>query len=69
MGIVIGKKLASGAEKTLGDSKGGRLVSGTITILAGGIAGVGTVWLALEDASKTLCKNIANETVETVRQK
>ena len=69
MGVTVGHSLASGAEKTLGGGRTGGVVSGTLTVVAGGIAGASTVWVSLENASKTLCKNIANETVETVRQK
>uniref|UniRef100_A0A0N5AJA2 Senescence domain-containing protein n=1 Tax=Syphacia muris TaxID=451379 RepID=A0A0N5AJA2_9BILA len=69
MGVSVGQSLANSAEKGFGESKGGRLVTGTINVLAGGITGVSTIWISLENASKTLCRNIADETVETVKQK
>ncbi|VDK89059.1 unnamed protein product [Litomosoides sigmodontis] len=68
MGISIGKTLASGAEKHLGD-KGSGVVRGTVYVLGSGIASASTVWIALENASKTMAKNIADETVDTVRHK
>ncbi|CAJ0961404.1 unnamed protein product, partial [Mesorhabditis belari] len=69
MGVAVGKTIASGAKDTFGEGKTGGMVTGTITVIGGGIAGVSTVWIALEDASKNLCKSIANETVENVRLK
>lgn len=69
MGVAVGRQLASGAERTFGGGKSGGIVSGTINVIGGGIVGVSTVWIALEDASKTLCRNIANETVDTVKYK
>ncbi|VDK27694.1 unnamed protein product [Anisakis simplex] len=67
MGIAVGRQLASSAEKRFGDGKNGGLVSGTIDVIGGGIVSASTVWMALEDASKTLCRNIANEAVDTVK--
>ncbi|XGW23197.1 hypothetical protein V3C99_005440 [Haemonchus contortus] len=69
VGISIGKSLASGAEKTLGKGSGGGLVTGAISVLGGGIVGVSTVWMALEDNSRSLCRNIANQTVQNVKIK
>ncbi|KAK6056541.1 hypothetical protein COOONC_05955 [Cooperia oncophora] len=69
VGISIGRSLASGAEKTLGKGTGGGLVTGTISVLGGGIVGVSTVWMALEDNSRTLCRNIADQTVQNVKIK
>ncbi|VDM42880.1 unnamed protein product [Toxocara canis] len=69
MGIAVGRQLAASAEKRFGDGKGGGLVSGTINVLGGGIVGASTVWMAMENASKTLCRNIANEAVDTVKVK
>ncbi|KAK6010445.1 hypothetical protein OSTOST_24528, partial [Ostertagia ostertagi] len=68
-GIAIGRSLASGAEKTLGKGSGGGLVTGTISVIGGGIVGVSTVWMALEDNSRTLCRNIADQTVRNVKIK
>lgn len=67
--MAVGQQLASSAEKRFGDGKGGGIIGGTIDVLGGGIAGVSTVWMALENASKTLCRNIANETVNIVQIK
>uniref|UniRef100_A0A915PXY2 Inheritance of peroxisomes protein 1 n=1 Tax=Setaria digitata TaxID=48799 RepID=A0A915PXY2_9BILA len=67
MGVSIGKTLASGAEKHFGDESG--FVQGTIYVLGSGIASASTVWVALENASKIMAKNIADETVDTVRHK
>ncbi|VDN51271.1 unnamed protein product [Dracunculus medinensis] len=69
IGVAVGQQLASSAEKRFGDGKGGGIIGGTIDVLGGGIAGVSTVWMALENASKTLCRNIANETVNIVQIK
>lgn len=69
VGIAVGRQVAAGAERTFGGSRSGGLVSGTITVIGGGITSASTVWMALENASKTLCKNIANETVDTVKLK
>ncbi|VBB29595.1 unnamed protein product [Acanthocheilonema viteae] len=68
MGISIGKALASGAEKHLGDKESG-IVHGTVYVLGSGITSASTIWIALENASKTMAKNIADETVDTVRHK
>lgn len=68
MGISIGKSLASSAEKHLGGSESG-IVHGTVYVLGSGITSASTVWIALENASKTMAKNIADETVDTVRHK
>ncbi|GMT00271.1 hypothetical protein PENTCL1PPCAC_22445, partial [Pristionchus entomophagus] len=69
VGVSVGRKMANGAKSTFGDGKGGGVVAGTITVLGGGIAGVSTVWIALEDASKTLCRSIADDTVGVVKVK
>uniref|UniRef100_A0A183F5R3 Senescence domain-containing protein n=1 Tax=Heligmosomoides polygyrus TaxID=6339 RepID=A0A183F5R3_HELPZ len=69
MGISIGRSLATGAEKTFGKGSAGGVVSGTISVLGGGIVGVSTVWMALEDNSRSLCRNIANQTVQSVKIK
>ncbi|VDN05319.1 unnamed protein product [Thelazia callipaeda] len=68
MGVSVGKTLASGAEKHLGNSKDG-IVHGTIYVLGSGITSVSTVWIALENASKVMAKNIADETVDVVKHK
>ncbi|CAJ0567753.1 unnamed protein product, partial [Mesorhabditis spiculigera] len=67
MGVSVGRSIASGARDRFGEGKTGGMVTGTITVLGGGITSVSTVWIALESASKNLCKSIANETVENVR--
>ncbi|CAD6186268.1 unnamed protein product [Caenorhabditis auriculariae] len=69
MGVAIGKKLADSANKTFGDGGTGGLVTGAIAIIGGGITGAGTVWMSLENGSKTLCKSIANQTVQNVKIK
>ncbi|KAE9419306.1 hypothetical protein Angca_009192 [Angiostrongylus cantonensis] len=69
MGVSIGRSLASGAERTFGKGSAGGLVSGTISVLGGGIVGVSTVWIALENNSRTLCRSIADQTVQSVRIK
>lgn len=38
-------------------------------ILGGGITGVATVWMSLEDGSRHLCRSIANQTVQNVKLK
>lgn len=69
MGMAMGRQLAASAEKRFGDGRGGGLVSDAINVLGGGVVSASTVWMAMENASKTLCKNIANEAVDTVRVK
>lgn len=69
MGVSMGKKLADSAQRRFGDGKSGGLVSGTIEILGGGITGVATVWMSLEDGSRHLCRSIANQTVQNVKLK
>ncbi|VDK75433.1 unnamed protein product, partial [Cylicostephanus goldi] len=70
MGISIGRTIATGVEKTLGGQGNGEgVVSGTISILGGGITGISTVWMALENNSRVLCRNIADQTVQTVKLK
>ncbi|KAK6729389.1 hypothetical protein RB195_006442 [Necator americanus] len=69
MGVSIGRSLASGAEKTFGKGSAAGVVSGTISVLGGGITGVSTVWMSLEDNSRSLCRSIANQTVQTVKLK
>ncbi|WKX89789.1 hypothetical protein Q1695_008997 [Nippostrongylus brasiliensis] len=69
MGVAIGRSLASGAQKTFGKGHTGGLVSGTISVVGGGIVGVSTVWMALEDNSRSLCRNIAHQTVQNVKIK
>ncbi|VDK63909.1 unnamed protein product [Onchocerca ochengi] len=68
VGISVGTTLASSAEKHLGDGESG-VVHGTVYILGSGITSASTIWIALENASKTMAKNIADETVDTVRYK
>lgn len=68
MGISIGKTLASSAEKHLGYKESG-VIHDTVYVLGSGIASASTVWIALENASKTMAKSIADETVDTVRHK
>ncbi|CAI2321112.1 unnamed protein product [Caenorhabditis sp. 36 PRJEB53466] len=69
MGVSMGRKLADSAQKRFGDGKTGGLVSGTIEIMGGGIAGISTVWMSLEDGSRALCRSIANQTVQNVKIK
>ncbi|CAP31607.1 Protein CBG12661 [Caenorhabditis briggsae] len=69
MGVSVGRSLADSAQRRFGDGKTGGLVSGTIEVLGGGIAGVSTVWMSLEDGSRHLCRSIANQTVQNVKLK
>ncbi|KAL3103726.1 hypothetical protein niasHS_001328 [Heterodera schachtii] len=64
VGIAIGQRVA---DSLGGESGGGRVFKSTVTVLGGGITAVSTVWIALEDATKTLMRNMANETVQTVQ--
>ena len=66
MGVSIGQHVANSVS---GNSSGGRLFKSTTTVAAGGITGVSTVWISLENASKTLFNSFANETVQTVKIK
>uniref|UniRef100_A0A915DEX9 MIT domain-containing protein n=1 Tax=Ditylenchus dipsaci TaxID=166011 RepID=A0A915DEX9_9BILA len=66
IGVSVGKKVASGVS---GESTGGRFLQSTATVVGGGITGVSTVWISLEDASKTLFRSFADETVQTVHAK
>ncbi|KAK0423315.1 hypothetical protein QR680_008075 [Steinernema hermaphroditum] len=62
IGVSIGKNVANSVS-------GDGVVGDTCTVLGGGITGMGTVWIALEDAGKTVVRSIANETVDTVKLK
>ncbi|KAK0423316.1 hypothetical protein QR680_008076 [Steinernema hermaphroditum] len=66
IGVSIGRSVAN---RVSGDPNNRGIVGDTCAVLGGGIAGVSTVWIALEDAGKTVFKSIANETVDTVQLK
>lgn len=66
VGVAIGKKFTGSVSE---ESSGGHIFHSTARVVGGGITGASTVWIALEDASKTLFKNFANETVQTVNAK
>ncbi|KAH7715623.1 Protein F57B10.9 [Aphelenchoides avenae] len=66
IGVSVGRQLANGVS---GESGGGRLIKSTVIVVGGGLTSVGTVWIALENASKTLFSSMANETVQTVKIK
>ncbi|TKR95977.1 hypothetical protein L596_010065 [Steinernema carpocapsae] len=63
IGVSVGRSMANrvGGE---GDKRG--IVGDTCTVIGGGITGVSTVWMSLEDAGKTVFRHVANETVDTV---
>lgn len=65
VGVAVGTKVGNSLGS--GESGGSRVLKSTFTVAGGGIAAASTVWIALEDASKTLFKSLANETVETAR--
>jgi hypothetical protein len=67
VGVSIGKSVANSVGGGTGTS--GRVISGTTNVIGGGLTGVATVWMSLENASKTLFNNFADETVQTVRVK
>uniref|UniRef100_A0A914IFJ8 Senescence domain-containing protein n=1 Tax=Globodera rostochiensis TaxID=31243 RepID=A0A914IFJ8_GLORO len=60
VGIAVGQRVAGSVN---GESVGGRAFRSTATV----IGAFSTVWIALEDASKTLKRNMADETVQTVQ--
>uniref|UniRef100_A0A183BJ45 Diguanylate cyclase n=1 Tax=Globodera pallida TaxID=36090 RepID=A0A183BJ45_GLOPA len=64
VGIAVGQRVAGSVS---GESVGGRAFRSTATVIGGGITAFSTVWIALEDASKTLMRNMADETVQTVQ--
>lgn len=63
--MAVGTKVANSV--ATGEGGGSRALRSTFTVAGGGIAAASTVWISLEDASKTLFKSLANETVETTR--
>ncbi|CEF68304.1 Spartin [Strongyloides ratti] len=65
----MGMKIGSGIANTIGGNNPSRITTGTFNIIGGGVTGVSTVWMSLENASKILFRNIADETVESVRYK
>uniref|UniRef100_A0A914XFV3 Inheritance of peroxisomes protein 1 n=1 Tax=Plectus sambesii TaxID=2011161 RepID=A0A914XFV3_9BILA len=71
IGVHVGRRLARGMESRVGqaNSTAGSLVSGTFDVIGGGIVGVSTVWVGMEEAAKSLGKNIANETILVVGHK
>src|SRR5262245_22423909 len=60
--VWLGRLLMRRVEKQLGgpNTQGARAATGAMIVLGGGVAGLSTVWSALENASKTLCQSIAN---------
>uniref|UniRef100_A0A914IGE2 Senescence domain-containing protein n=1 Tax=Globodera rostochiensis TaxID=31243 RepID=A0A914IGE2_GLORO len=64
VGIAVGQRVAGSVS---GESVGGRAFRSTATVIGGGLTAFSTVWIALEDASKTLMRNMADETVQTVQ--
>ncbi|KAI1728412.1 senescence-associated protein domain-containing protein [Ditylenchus destructor] len=66
VGVAIGKRFTGSVGE---ESSGGRVFHSTARVVGGGLTGASTVWIALEDASQTLFKNFANETVHTVNAK
>uniref|UniRef100_A0A0N5BY40 Inheritance of peroxisomes protein 1 n=1 Tax=Strongyloides papillosus TaxID=174720 RepID=A0A0N5BY40_STREA len=65
----MGMKIGGGIANTISGSNPSRITSGTFNIIGGGVTGVSTVWISLENASKILFRSIADETVESVRHK
>uniref|UniRef100_A0AC35TVV1 Inheritance of peroxisomes protein 1 n=1 Tax=Rhabditophanes sp. KR3021 TaxID=114890 RepID=A0AC35TVV1_9BILA len=65
VGVAVGGRVA----KTISGDSPSRVTSGTFNIIGGGITGVSTVWMSLENASKILFRSIADETVESVNHK
>uniref|UniRef100_A0A0N4ZU33 Inheritance of peroxisomes protein 1 n=1 Tax=Parastrongyloides trichosuri TaxID=131310 RepID=A0A0N4ZU33_PARTI len=65
----MGVKVGGGIASTISGNNPSRITSGTFNIIGGGVTGVSTVWMSLENASKILFRNIADETVESVRYK
>ncbi|KAL7071838.1 hypothetical protein ACQ4LE_008836 [Meloidogyne hapla] len=63
VGIAIGQKVADGLS---GERTGGRAFKSTATVVGGGITAFSTIWISLEEASKTLIRSITDETVQTV---
>uniref|UniRef100_A0A914L444 MIT domain-containing protein n=3 Tax=Meloidogyne TaxID=189290 RepID=A0A914L444_MELIC len=63
VGVAIGQKVADGLS---GDGTGGRAFRSTATVVGGGITAFSTIWISLEEASKTLIRCISDETVQTV---
>uniref|UniRef100_A0A0K0EDE7 Dolichyl-diphosphooligosaccharide--protein glycosyltransferase subunit DAD1 n=1 Tax=Strongyloides stercoralis TaxID=6248 RepID=A0A0K0EDE7_STRER len=65
----MGVKVGGGIANTISGNNPSRITTGTFNIIGGGVTGVSTVWMSLENASKILFRNIADETVESVRYK
>uniref|UniRef100_A0A915MQ87 MIT domain-containing protein n=1 Tax=Meloidogyne javanica TaxID=6303 RepID=A0A915MQ87_MELJA len=63
VGVAIGQKVA---DSLSGDGTGGRAFRSTATVVGGGITAFSTIWISLEEASKTLIRCISDETVQTV---
>uniref|UniRef100_A0A915MVL6 Senescence domain-containing protein n=1 Tax=Meloidogyne javanica TaxID=6303 RepID=A0A915MVL6_MELJA len=63
VGVAIGQKVSDGLS---GDGTGGRAFRSTATVVGGGITAFSTIWISLEEASKTLIRCISDETVQTV---
>jgi len=66
----LGKSLSASAQKAFPKgTASGTVVNSVIEVAGGGVAGLATVWMSLEDASRVLAKGIANETVQVVDHK
>lgn len=60
--------MASSAQKRVGSvsKEGGTLLGDAVEVIAGGVASFGTVYMGMENAAKTLAKDIANDTCRFV---
>lgn len=69
IGIVVGRQLAANAEKCFGSGRSIGLISDTINVLGGSVVGASIIWIAMGNALKTLCSNVADELVDTIHAK
>jgi hypothetical protein len=67
--LYLGGPLIKGAESSQKEEKHGGIVSGTISVIGGGLVSATTVWIALEDAAKSLASGIAHSTVHVVQHR
>uniref|UniRef100_A0A915J2M9 Senescence domain-containing protein n=1 Tax=Romanomermis culicivorax TaxID=13658 RepID=A0A915J2M9_ROMCU len=73
LGATIGQRIATSVDKRLqstgGKDSGAKVVKDLLFVTSAGVSGIATIWIAMEEVSKTLAKCIANETVVVVDHK
>lgn len=70
LGAAIGRRVASSVDKRLqSNSTGAKVAHDVLEVTSAGVAGVSTIFVALEEISKKLARCLASETVTVVNHK